>query len=114
VSSETNSYSVDAGELDDLAAKAAGHAEALRRSWRRDWFEDDKWPEHDQLRLAVIAYRRSLRAAMERLGDGAEQMAAHLRQSADLYRDQEYVAEGKFERIGRTMDSGRADGGADA
>ena len=107
-------YSVDLDELGKLAATAGDRAESLRRSWRQDWFEDDKWPETDQLRQAVITYRKSLQAAMERLGMGADEIATHLRDTAAHYRGLDTHAAWGFERLAEAIDVRRADGDADA
>lgn len=84
---ELNGFTVDLDELGMLAREADALSEIIRTVWRQDWFEDDKWPDTDPLRVAVIAYRRSLQAAMERLCGGADRLAVHLRAVADGYHD---------------------------
>jgi hypothetical protein len=114
VNIEPAGFSVNLDELGKLAAKAGDHAENLRQSWRQDWFEDDKWPETDQLRQAVIIYRKSLQAAMERLGMGADEMATHLRHTAEHYRGSDTSAAWRFVRLAQDVDVRRDDGRADA
>ena len=94
-------FSVDISELELLASKAGELSESVRTSWQQDWFEDDKWPDTDSLRVAVIAYRRSLRAAMERLSTGTDRLAGHLRGTADLYQSSDVHAARAFDRIAR-------------
>lgn len=78
-------YLVEPAELEALAGTASSLSETIRTAWQRDWFEDDKWPDSDPLREAVITYRRSLKAAMDRLSTGADRMAGHLRATAERY-----------------------------
>jgi uncharacterized protein YukE len=98
----TDGFAVDLAELEALAGKADGLSEAIRTAWQRDWFEDDNWPDSDSLRPAVIAYRRSLQAAMERLSTGADRLAGHLRGTALDYQNHDARAAQVFDRIART------------
>src|SRR6266545_3684159 len=88
----TNGFSVDLAELEVFARKAEDLSETLRTAWRQDRFDDDKWPASDPLRLAVITYRNSLRAAMERLSTGADSVAGHLRATAEEYQNNDLRA----------------------
>jgi hypothetical protein len=99
VNLEPAGFSVDLGELEVLAREADALSETIRTVWQQDWFEDNKWPDSDPLRTAVIAYRRSLQAAMERLCGGTDQLAVRLRVTADIYRDTDARVAGAFEPI---------------
>jgi hypothetical protein len=93
------SVSVDYPELENLAREADDLSDTMRTSWQRDWFSDENWPETDPLRDAVIAYRRSLRAAMERLAAGTDGLASHLRATASSYDRQALLAAQAFAHI---------------
>jgi len=99
VNPEPTDFAVYLPELATLAREADALSEVIRVAWQQDRFEDQKWPDTDPLRAAVIAYRSSLRGAMERLCGGADQLAAHLRAIADNYRDTDLQMARAFERI---------------
>jgi uncharacterized protein YukE len=101
VNAEHAGFVVDLAELEALAGQADGLSETIRTAWQKDWFEDDKWPGSDPLREAVIAYRRSLQAAMERLSTGGDRVAGHLRATAEQYHEVDGRAAREFERIAR-------------
>ncbi|GGS18648.1 MULTISPECIES: type VII secretion target [Actinokineospora] len=81
-------FGVDLDELDALARKAVAIADTVREdtAWRYG-VDTDRWPDDDPLRVAVIAYQRSLRAAMERLCGGAAGLSDALRAIAARYRE---------------------------
>ncbi|SDC51674.1 type VII secretion target [Actinokineospora iranica] len=92
-------FTVDLAELAVLARTADDFADAIRTAWQRDWFEDDKWPDTDPLRTAVITYRRSLQAAMERLAGGTERLAEHLEAVRAGYQETDAEAASAIERV---------------
>jgi hypothetical protein len=108
---DTRGYSVSLTELRALADRADALAMTMRTSWQQDWFEDDKWPDNDPLRIAVITYRRSLQAAMERLGALADRMSANLASTAESYRDTDRRSADTFAHMIRAdLKTERADG----
>lgn len=94
-----NGFSVDLDELEALARETDALSETIRTVWQQDWFEEGKWPDTDPLRTAVIAYRKSLQAAMERLCGGADRLAVHLRAVAKVYHHTDVRVARAFERI---------------
>ncbi|MFD5830598.1 WXG100 family type VII secretion target [Lentzea sp. NPDC060358] len=82
-----NEFSVDLDEIEVVARKFVRVAEDVRGhvAWKFD-IDTERWPGSDPVRAAVVVYQTSLRAAMERLCDRAEHIAASLRASADGYR----------------------------
>jgi len=78
---------VDLDEIEVVARKFVRVAEDVRGhvAWKYD-IDTERWPAGDPVRAAVVTYQMSLRAAMERLCDRAEHIAASLLDTADDYR----------------------------
>lgn len=79
-------FAVDLDEVEVLASRFVHVAEDVRGhvAWKFD-IDTERWPAGDPVRAAVVMYQASLRAAMERLCDRAEDIAASLRDTADHY-----------------------------